>query len=138
MNRQTLSLTVFFFLSVFFTLSSTAFGEDPKGPAADKALCEKMIRFGKEAYLRGKYLDAKEYFRKAVQADPASQEAWQYYDLASVFALAEKVEQNADLITPGQSTREMSGAGTTGPPPPAPAQAPVKKPAFKIVDDEGC
>ena len=139
MNRKTLSMIGLFFLITLFFISNTALGEEPKSNVPDKALCEKMIRFGKEAYLRGKYLDAKEYFRKAVQADPASQKAWRYYDLASVFALAEKVEKNAELITPGQSTREMTGTGTTSAPPPAPTPAaPPKKPAFKIVDDEGC
>ena len=138
MNRKTLSVVVFFFLSLPFFLSSIALGEETKHFVPDKALCAKMLRFGKEAYVRGKYLDAKEYFRKAVQADPASQKAWRYYDLATVFALAEKVEQNADLITPGQSTRDMSGAGATSPPPPPKPSSPAKKPAFKIVDDEGC
>ena len=138
MNRNTLLVIVLFSLTTLLLLSNPALGEEPKVFVPDKALCAKMLRFGKEAYMRGKYLDAKEYFRKAVQADPASQTAWRYYDLASVFALAEKVEQNADLITPGQSVREMSGAGATSPPPPATPSPPAKKPAFKIVDDEGC
>lgn len=111
--------------------------EEPKVPAVcvDKALCAEMIRFGKEAYQRGKYLDAKEYFRKAVQADPASAKAWAMYDMAAVFALAEKVEQNTDLIMPGVSTRTEAGSAAKAPPPAAPAK---KKPTFKIVDDEGC
>ena len=88
MNRKTLSVIVLFFLSIPFFLSSIALGEETKPFVPDKALCAKMLRFGKEAYVRGKYLDAKEYFRKAVQADPASQKAWRYYDLATVFALA--------------------------------------------------
>jgi hypothetical protein len=138
MNCKTLSVIVLFLLTIPFLSSGIALGEEAKHFVPDKALCAKMLRFGKEAYLRGKYLDAKEYFRKAVQADPASQNAWRYYDLATVFALAEKVEQNADLITPGQSAREMSGAGATSPPPPPTPSSPAKKPAFKIVDDEGC
>jgi uncharacterized protein HemY len=100
-----------------------------------------MLRFGEEAYSRGKYLDAKEYFRKAIQADPTSQKAWSHYDLAAVFALAEKVEQNAALIAPGVSVRQegsTSGAQTAAPTPPAPAPKPPKDTGFKIGSDEGC
>jgi hypothetical protein len=130
-----------------FLVPSAAPAEEPKkGFIPDKALCEQMLRHGMEAYQRGKYLDAKAYFRKAVQADPSSPSAWKYYDLASVFALAERVEQDTGLITPGVSTRqEQAGGGVTpsapaAPAPPAqPAPEPSKKKeGFKIVDDEGC
>ena len=140
MIRKSISLTV---LSVFFgttlTLTSGAFAEEPKLFIPDKALCAKMLRFGKESYQRGKYLDAKEYFRKAVQADPTSKVAWHYYDLAAVFALAEKVEKNASLLAPGVSPRGETGAPLS-PPPPPPAKPAEKKDKveFKIVDDEGC
>ena len=77
-------------LGAFFSFPQRAAAEERKQFVPDKVQCAKMIRFGKQAYMRGKYLDAKEYFRKAVQADPQSALAWQYYDLASVFALAEK------------------------------------------------
>ena len=116
--------------------ASPAPGEEPKLFIPDKALCAKMLQHGKEAYMRGKYLDAKAYFRKAVQADPASDVAWKYYDQAAIFALAERVEQDAGLILPGTSTRGETAGGPT-PPPPAPA-APKKSGGFKIVDDEGC
>jgi len=98
-----------------------------------------MLRFGKQYYMRGKYLDAKEYFRKAVQADPTSQKAWQYYDLATIFALAEKVEKNANLIAPDTSTREVPSTAVPTPPPPSPGTPkPAEESGFKIVDDEGC
>ena len=103
-------------------------GEEPKLFIPDKALCAKMIRFGKQAYARGKYLDAKEYFRKAVQADPMSQVAWKHYDMAAVFALAEKVEKHTDLIAPDSSVTS---------PPPAPPAAPIKKDA-QVEEEEGC
>ena len=117
-------------------------GEEQKQLIPDKALCAKMLRFGKQAYQRGRYLDAKEYFRKAVQADPESQVAWRYYDMAVIFALAENVEKNANLVLPGVSSRQEGGAGPgpSGPPPPTPS-APSKKekaPEFKILEDEGC
>jgi tetratricopeptide (TPR) repeat protein len=81
-----------------------------------------MIRHGQEAYQRGKYLDAKEYFRKAVQADPSSLAAWAYYDQAVIFALAEKVEKNANLVMPDTSTRSgvQAAASAKTPPPPKP------------------
>ncbi len=114
-------------------------GEEPKVFIPDQALCAKMLRFGKQAYMRGKYLDAKEFFRKAVQADPGSPVAWRYYDLATVFALAEKVEKNAGLIAPDVSTREVPAPGATPPsPPPVSEPAPVEKDQFKIIEDEGC
>ena len=124
-------------------LSASALGavaaEKPKPFTPDKALCAKMLRFGKEAYMRGKYLDAKEYFRKAIQADPTSQTAWRYYDQAVIFALAEKVEKDAGLLLPGKSERfEQSVTGAEAPPSP-PVQTETKKePEFKIVEDEGC
>jgi hypothetical protein len=115
--------------------------EEPKLFIPDKALCAKMLRHGKEAYMRGKYLDAKAYFRKAVQADPTSQTAWRYYDQAAIFALAERVEKDAGLIMPGVSTRQTLDTETpSAPPPPPTAAAPAKKEEteFRIVEDEGC
>ena len=83
-------------------------GPRPANCPPDKELCARMLRFGNEAYARGKYLDAKEYFRKAVKADPTSLKAWRYYDQAVIFGLAEKVEKNANLILPDVSTRTGS------------------------------
>jgi hypothetical protein len=129
-------------LTLFLLSSGVGLAEEPKGFIPDKALCAKMLRFGEEAYSRGKYLDAKEYFRKAVQADPTSQKAWGYYDLAVIFALAEKAEQKTELIAPGASVRQegsSSGAAqTAAPTPPPPAPNPPKDTGFKIGKDEGC
>ncbi|MFO7986620.1 MAG: tetratricopeptide repeat protein, partial [Desulfatiglandaceae bacterium] len=101
----------------------------------DPALCEKMLRFGKEAYQRGKYLDAKEYFRKAIKADPTSMEAWVFYDQSVIFGLAEKVEKKADLVLPDTSIRKE--ASTDAPPSPEP-ESEKEEIEFKIVEDEGC
>jgi hypothetical protein len=127
-----------FLLAAFIYLPQMVVGEERKLFIPDKALCAKMLRFGKQAYMRGKYLDAKAYFRKAVQADPASSVAWQYYDLAAVFALAEKVEQDASLIAPGTSTRGEPAPGAPSVAPPAPKVAPGKKGAVKMEEEEGC
>jgi len=125
------------FLILFLLFPPTVPAEESSQEGPDKAFCAKMIRHGQEAYQRGKYLDAKEYFRKAVQADPSSVSAWAYYDQAVIFALAEKVEKDANLTMPGTSTRsEQQAATPTAKTPPPPK--PEKKPAFVIVEDEGC
>ncbi len=111
-------------LLIFF-LPCSILAEEPKSMAPDKALSAEMLRYGKQAYSRGKYLDAKEFFRKALQADPTSDEAWKHYDMAVIFGLAKRVEKDTDLITPESSSS------------PSPAPAP-KKEKFIIVDDEGC
>jgi len=137
---------------VFIGTAAAIYAQDSSSDR--KTLCAQMLQFGKEAYMRGKYLDAKEYFRKAVQADPSNQSAWRFYDQAVIFALAEKVEKDARLIMPDASVRnETPGtAGSPVPPsqaimkspaqpaaPPPPSSAPPKKdPEFKIVEDEGC
>lgn len=106
--RSFFSVFVFLFLaSQSFTLNALA--EDTPKFIPDKLLCAKMIRFGKEAYQRGRYLDAKGFFRRATMADPGSKKAWRYYDQAVIFALAEKVEakENRDLLSAGTSRRAL-------------------------------
>jgi tetratricopeptide (TPR) repeat protein len=125
------------FLTLSLLLPPIVQAEESSRKGVDKALCSEMIRHGQEAYQRGKYLDAKEYFRRALKADPSSLAAWAYYDQAVVFALAEKVEKNANLVMPDTSTRsEQQAAAPEAKTPPPPK--PKKKPAFKIVEDEGC
>ncbi|RJR22474.1 MAG: hypothetical protein C4582_06570 [Desulfobacteraceae bacterium] len=147
-------LVSFSFLLLFFEGDLCA--QEKAKACQDKALCAKMLQFGKEAYIRGRYLDAKEYFRKAVQADPSNQSAWQYYDQAVIFALAEKVEKDSRLVLPDTSVRQEmpassapSGSSTPGvaapsapsspaPIPPPSTSPPKKDPEFKIIQDEGC
>jgi tetratricopeptide (TPR) repeat protein len=133
-------LCTVFFLALMISLPGRTIAEGPTRFVPDKALCAKMLRFGKEAYSRGKYLDAKEYFRKAVQADPDSREAWRYYDQAVIFALAEKVEKNAGLTLPGVSKREETGQANpeAAPPPPVAKKPQGKEGGSKIKEDEGC
>ena len=119
-------------------LAQGASAQDTKAFVPDKALCAEMIRFGTQAYQRGKFLDAKEYFRKAVQADPGSTAAWKHYDLSVISALAEKVNKNTGLIAPDVSIQGQAATGSAPPPPPAPTPVPKKKPKFKIAEDEGC
>jgi len=127
------------FLMLLLLFPSAVLAEESSKKGPDKAFCSKMIRYGQEAYQRGKYLDAKEYFRKALQADPSSVSAWAYYDQAVIFALAEKVEKDANLVMPDTSTRsEQPAAASTVKIPPPPKPKAKKKPAFVIVEDEGC
>jgi hypothetical protein len=128
------------FLSVVFYPLKYTFSQGPANCPPDKELCAKMLRFGKQAYSRGKYLDAKEYFRKAVKADPTSTTAWVYYDQAVIFGLAEKVEKNANLVLPDVSDRQETGASLPSEAPPAPPEPTAEKQpsGFVIVDDEGC
>ena len=127
------------FLILFLLFPSAIPAEESSRKGPDKAFCEKMIQHGQGAYQQGKYLDAKEYFRKAVQADPSSMSAWAYYDQTVIFALAEKVEKDANLTIPNRSTRsgQQVGAPIAKTPPPPPSEL-KKKPAFVIVEDEGC
>lgn len=130
------------FILVLFLLVSVVFlprivrAENPKAIVPDKARCGEMIRFGKQAYDRGKFLDAKSYFRQAVQADSTSHVAWHYYDLSVVSALAEKVNKDSDLLAPDISERGQvqPSSGTASPPPPVP----VKKKEIPVEEDEGC
>lgn len=137
------SIVLVFFLTIFFFVPTHTMSQGPENFPPDKELSARMLRFGMEAYARGKYLDAKEYFRKAVKADPTSLKAWRYYDQTVIFGLAEKVEKDANLILPDVSTRQEGGISIsptppTSPPPPEPAVRKKEETGFKIVDDEGC
>ena len=137
-NRISGLFLVFLLLVSVSFLPQTTRAESPK--AIDKARCGEMIRFGKQAYDRGRFLDAKSYFRQAVQADSASDVAWHYYDLSVVSALAEKVNKDSSLLAPDVSQRgqAQSSSGAASPPPPPPAPAPVKKKIIPVEEDEGC
>jgi len=94
----------------------------------DPSRCALMIRAGQEYYERGKYKEAKEAFRQAVQADPQSAKAWHFYDTCVVWTLAKELEKQP-APPPGATTSDTSKDATTGSKPdPPPSQ----------VDDEGC
>jgi len=130
---------LFLVTAALSSLPPNGIADEQPSTIPDEALCAKMMRFGQQSYERGRYLDAKAYFRKAVQADPNSVAAWRYYDMATIFALAEKVEKNTGLIAPDVSTRGETGRAEMAQPPPQPPQpGPAKKPKFVIEQDEGC
>jgi hypothetical protein len=140
-SKWSILTAVVFLLTLIFSPIAYVSAQNASVCPPDKALCDRMIRFGEEAYARGKYLDAKEFFRKAVKADPTSLKAWRYYDQAVIFGLAEKVEKNANLVLPDVSTRQETKTGLSPTAPPAspkPAKSQQKNSGFKIIDDEGC
>jgi hypothetical protein len=126
-----------FMLSFFIFLPQNVSAEDARAFVPDKARCSQMIQFGKQSYQRGKFLDAKEYFRMALQADSASSKAWRHYDLAVISALAEKVNKNMGLIVPDVSMQGPAEAQVAAPPSLAPKPAPDKF-AIPEEEEEGC
>lgn len=106
----------------------------------DKAQCAEKIRFGREAYDRGQFDQAKQFFRQAVQADPNSATAWAFYDLSVMYAVAEQVKKAgtvkvSDAPTP-DSMKASAPAAPAASAPAAPSAAPPGIPAIK--PDEGC
>jgi|GEM_PF-1105969 hypothetical protein len=136
---------------------STGAEEGFKPPCPpDKDLCALMIRYGDEAYSRGKYSEAKKYYRMAVAADPSSPKAWALYDRAFLADLAKQVERTGKFI-PYVPPGDLEKTVVPKPPPvPAPSAAgPAPKPqgppsgtgkapqevlpsGVVIMDDEGC
>lgn len=111
---------------------------EPTKPAVcfDKARCAEFIGHGREAFNRGKFSDAKRYFKEAVKSDPNSVKAWAFYDLAVMYDVADQVKRAGSVKVSGAPLLGPSAAtGTATPPPPPPAQPPA---GAVVVDDEGC
>ena len=85
--------------------------------------------------MRGKYQDAKEYFRQAIMVDPTSQVSWKNYDLSVNYALAEKVENNTGLIAPGFSSAASQEIAPSAAPIQA-LQAPSASQVFTAEDEQ--
>jgi len=126
-----LAAAAFLAAGLFFQPCLAA-AEETKSSIPDKGECAQMMQAGKDSFQAGRYLDAKEYFRRALQADPSSAAAWEHYDLCVIHAVAEKINKETGLISP-----DASAAGVKAPPPP-PQKGPAKKPKFVIEEDEGC
>lgn len=79
----------------------------------DSELCARMIRHGQTAFERRRYQEAKKLFWKAILADPTSKLAWRSYDMAVVFALAERAEDDPSCIgAPDVPVTEPGGQAT--------------------------
>lgn len=142
--RKTSLLACIIIIAALLLGVSQAMAEKGKSCPPDKELCAQMIRQGKEAFWRGKYTEAKAYFRRAVQADPESERAWQAYDLTTIHALGQKVERNMGLIQLDPSARKaveksMQEGGAPQPEPKAEEKEEDSgDTGFTIIQDEGC
>ncbi len=135
---RTCKLIILFLLMMFFLAgfgstglftqeTATAVAGDKSQCPPDKALCAKMIRAGQEYCERGKYKEAKEAFRRAVQADPHSARAWHFYDICFIYSYATEL-RNKPAPSPGATTSDPSKGPT----------APVTPTVEPEEDDEGC
>lgn len=133
-------------LALGFTLAATAEVAKPEA-CLDKNLCAEKLRFGHEAFSRAKYMEAKQYFKQAITADPSSARAWAFYDLSTFYALAEQVKRTGTVRTspaPAPDTYTLPPAGGAQAPAatttPKQEQAPVTlAPAVPAIPpDEGC
>ncbi len=143
LNRVLVALGVVVALGLGISLAVEA---EVKKPAVclDKKLCAEKLRYGVEAFNRGRYSQAKAFFRQAVQADPTSIKAWSYYDLSVMYDVAEQVKRAGQVRTSGAPKPGCpEGTGAASPPASQAAPAPAPKPDTPasipaIPEDEGC
>ena len=144
-NSWLVSLGVVVALGLGLALSVPAEVKKPES-CLDKALCAEKIRYGMEAYDRGKYSEAKAFFRQAVQADPSSLRAWSLYDLTVMYDVAEQFKKAGRVVsssapTPGSMPQAAAPAAPTAPSAPSAEKpaAPAAPPAIPVIPkDEGC
>jgi len=67
-----------------------------------------MLRKGQEFFSRSKFNEAKDFFRKAVQADPTSQKAWSYYDLSLFYTVGEQYKNHGKVVLSSAPQPEAS------------------------------
>ncbi len=109
-------------------LVGTALAEQPKPTfKSDKEMSSLMIRFGLEAFQRNRFKDAKYYFQQAVQADPGSKKAWNFYDLASMYTVAEEMKDTGKYVV--RPAEPMAKADTPAAAPAQQSAAPAQQPA---------
>ncbi|MCD4718557.1 MAG: hypothetical protein K8S13_01670 [Desulfobacula sp.] len=148
----TIGITLLFTMVLVVTAFSQEGYKLPCPP--DKKFCALMIRLGNEAYERGKYLEARKYYRMAIASDPSSARGWALYDRSFLAHMAYQVERTGKFIpfVPTDDIKKMFMAVPPGAPvdsepvkiPSAP-QPPTDTPAGEeqlegviIGDDEGC
>ncbi len=81
----------------------------------DAGLSALMLRKGKESFDRARYGEAKEYFRRAILADPASPAGWSYYDLALIYTVAEQFKKHGKIVESTAPAPETKAAPSSGP-----------------------
>jgi len=143
LNRALLALGLALALGMGVSLAVEAEVQKPE-ICLDKELCAEKLRHGTEAFNRGRYSEAKAFFRQAVQADPSSIKAWSYYDLTIMYDAAEQVKRAGQVKTSGAPKPGCpEGAAAVPPIPGGAASAPAPQPAAPaaipaIPKDEGC
>jgi hypothetical protein len=149
LNRALVALGLALVLGVGVSLAVEAEVKKPE-ICLDKELCAEKIRHGVEAFNRGRYSEAKIFFRQAVTADPTANKAWAYYDLCVMYDVADQVKRAGQVKVSGGpkpgcpgggvASPSSSGAGSAAPAAPAApapaAPAPAGIPV--IAEDEGC
>lgn len=137
MNKKYIlfSLLPFIILSIVIQVQSLAQESRLRQCPPDKELCALMIRHGVEAFGRGKYQEARAYFRRAIAADPESELAWRHYDLSMLYDLGKQIATTGRYISSVPSVTisipEERPLPEKAPPPVKPhlpeARPPVKK-----------
>lgn len=146
LNRALVALGLALVLGVGVSLAVEAEVKKPE-TCLDKKLCAEKIRYGVEAFNRGRYGEAKAFFREAVTADPTAGKAWAYYDLCVMYDAADQVKKAGQVKVSGGPKPGCPGGGVA---PPAASSAGSAKPAAPaptpsvpagipvIAPDEGC
>ena len=124
---------------MFLLITGLGFRESQaQGPQSGQAysldpeLCALMLRKGKESFSRARYGEAKDFFRRAIQADPNSPKAWSHYDLAQMYSVAEQFKNHGRIVQSSAPTAEQISEATQPPspvlttPPPLPAKEKTK------------
>jgi Tfp pilus assembly protein PilF len=112
----------------------------PQDVKKRQALCALMIRYGKDALVRHSYLEARDMFQKAIQADPTSRVAWAYYNRALVLSLSWNFQKTGRLFKPGTAPKFTPAPAAGAKPSALPAKkpAPAASPIPPTPPDEGC
>jgi hypothetical protein len=146
LNRALVALGLALVLGVGVSLAVEAEVKKPES-CLDKALCAEKIRYGVEAFNRGRYGEAKAFFRQAVTADPTAGKAWAYYDLCVMYDAAEQVKRAGQIKVSDGPKPGCAGGGAAAPATggagsaktAAPAPAPSAPPGIPVIaPDEGC
>jgi len=82
----------------------------------DEELSGRLVRFGLVSLKRGRYIEAKRFFWKAILVNPTSNVAWLYYDQAVIHTLADEVPRVPSLVgLPGLSDEPGAKPATAKP-----------------------
>ncbi len=85
----------------------------------DAGLSAEMMRKGEESFGRSRYGEAREFFHRAILADPASTNGWSWYDLALIYNIAEQFKNHGKIVESTAPAPESTAA-----PSPEPVQEP--------------